>query len=83
MDLTLSLICQVFERAKNSPSVGTCSIVKGLGLEWTWTGQKTVQGHQNKVECLLTFTPPEGSATSVQWGFEISEGLYVECCWRE
>ena len=41
MDLTPSLICQVFKTAENSPSVSTCSIVKWLGSGWTqaeWSG---------------------------------------------
>ena len=44
MDLTLSLIWRV---SKN------CSVVLGLGLEWTQTGWETIWGHWNKVECPL------------------------------
>ena len=54
MDLTPSLIWQVSEKAENSPSVGTCSVVLGLGLEWTQTGREMIQGHWNKVEYPLS-----------------------------
>ena len=54
MDLTLSLIPWVSMGAESSPSMGTCSVVKGLGLEWTQMEQETVWGHWNKVECPLT-----------------------------
>ena len=35
MNLTPSVIHRVSEMAENSPSMGTCSIAKGLGLGWT------------------------------------------------
>ena len=54
IDLTLSLIYQVSEMAKNSLSMGTCSIVKWLGSEWTQVEWKAVWGQQNGVECPLT-----------------------------
>ena len=54
MDLTLSLIQRVSKKAKNSLSVGTCSVVLGLGSKWTWTGQEMVWGHWNEVECPLS-----------------------------
>ena len=54
MDLTPSLIWQVSKKAENSPSVGTCSVVLGLGLEWTQTRQETIWGHWNEVEYPLS-----------------------------
>ena len=54
MDLAPSSIQWVFVGADNSLSMGTCSVVKGLGSEWTWMEQKTGWGHQNEVECPLT-----------------------------
>ena len=54
MDLTPSLIRWVSEMAKNSPSMGTCSIVKWLRSGWTQAEQKAVWGQQNRVECPLT-----------------------------
>ena len=34
--------------------MGTCSVVLGLGSEWTRMGQKMIQGHWNKVEYPLS-----------------------------
>ena len=44
MGLTLSLIWWVSVRADNSPSMGTCSVVKGLESEWTRMEWETVFG---------------------------------------
>ena len=70
MDLTPSLIQQVSVGAENSPSMGTCSVVKRLGLEWTQMEQEMVWGHQNKVGCHLTSTPPSRECCLGATGFE-------------
>ena len=66
-----------FHGAESSPSMGTCSVVKGLGLEWTQMEQETVWGHWNKVECPLTSTP-----LSRECHLSAMRGLYVEWCLR-
>ena len=56
MDLTLSLIWQV---SMGGPKVvhpwALVSVVKGLGLEWTWMKWEMVWGHWSEVECLLAW----------------------------
>ena len=58
MDLTLSLIWGVSDGAESSPSMGNCSVVKGVGLEWTQTARKGFGDHWSRVVCPLTSTPP-------------------------
>ena len=58
MDLTSSLIWGVSDGAKSSPSVGNCSVVKGVGSEWTQMDQKGFGDCWSGVECPLTSTLP-------------------------
>ena len=81
MDLTPSLIQQGSEKAENSPSVGTCSVVLGLGSEWTQTGWETVWGHWNKVEYPLSSVVKGLGLEWIQMGRETVWGHQneVEC----
>ena len=60
---TPSLIWRVSMGADSSLSMGTCSVVKEFGPEWTQMEWETVWGHQNEVECPLTYSYWSASLT--------------------
>ena len=66
MDLTLSLIWGISDGAESSPSMGNCSIVKGVGSEWTWTAWKGFGDCRSRAECPLTQVVGEDQHLHIQ-----------------